>query len=231
MYNKTLTSPEGIYLFPALPIGMYRLTFSLARFRTAELRGIEVTVGHTTNADVTLQLGATSEQVLVEAPGETLNPTDTNSSTVIEKGLIDNLPLSGRRYTDFVLLTPNVTMDGQFGHLSFAGQQGGTLSGYANTSGGSSNANGSSAFTVDGANATSVYYGDARGFTRLPYLFGLQAVQELQVVPNAYNAAYGGAGAGFINTVTKAGGKVVVSLGFPQRDILSQHSGQTTIWY
>ena len=206
LHNKTLTNTEGIYLFPALPVGRYHLTFSLAGFRTAELRGVEVMVGHATNTDITLQVGSIRELVVVEAVGETLNPTDTNVSTVIEKSLIDNLPLSGRRYTDFVLLTPNVTMDGEFGHVSFAGQQGGTLSGYPNTSGGSSNANGSSAFTVDGTNATSVYYGDARGFTRIPYLFGLQAVQEFQVVPNAYNAAYGGAGAGFINTVTKSGG-------------------------
>ena len=205
LQTKTLTNAEGLYFFPALPVGSYQLTFSLAGFRTAELRGVKVSVGHTTNADLTLQVGSKSEFVVVEAVGETLNPTDTNVGTVVEKGLIDNLPLSGRRYTDFVLLTPNVTMDGEFGHVSFAGQQGGTLSGYSNTSGGSSNANGSSAFTVDGANATSVYYGDARGFTRIPYLFGLQAVQEFQVVPNAYNAAYGGAGAGFINTVTKSG--------------------------
>ena len=205
LQNKTLSNAEGIYLFPALPVGGYHLTFSFAGFRTAELRGVKVSVGHTTNADLTLQVGPRSELVVVEAVGETLNATDINVGTVVENGLIDTLPLSGRRYTDFVLLTPNVTMDGEFGHVSFAGQQGGTLSGYSNTSGGSSNANGSSAFTVDGANTTSVYYGDARGFTRIPYLFGLQAIQEFQVVPNAYNAAYGGAGAGFINTVTKSG--------------------------
>jgi len=202
---RTVSNNEGIYVFPALPVGMYRATLTQAGFRTAELRNLEVTVGHTTNADVVLQLGTASEQVVVEAAADTLNPTDVSVSTVVQQTLIESLPLSGRRYTDFVLLTPNVTMDGEFGHVSFAGQQGGTLSGYSNTAGGSSNANGSSAFTVDGANATSFYYGDARGFTRLPFLFGLQSVQEFQVVPNAYNSAYGGAGAGFINTVTKSG--------------------------
>ena len=42
LHNKTLTNAEGIYLFPALPVGRYHLTFSLAGFRTAELRGVEV---------------------------------------------------------------------------------------------------------------------------------------------------------------------------------------------
>lgn len=203
--TRTQSNGQGIYIFPSLPVGLYHATFTQQGFQTSELRGIEISVGHTTNADVVLQLGAASQQVSVEASTETLNPTDVNVSTVVQQTLIETLPLSGRRYTDFVLLTPNVTMDGEFGHVSFAGQQGGTLSGYSNTSGGSSNANGSAVFTVDGSNATSFYYGDARGFTRLPFLFGLQSVQEFQVVPNAYNAAYGGAGAGFINTVTKSG--------------------------
>lgn len=203
--TRTQSNSEGIYIFPSLPIGTYDATFTQQGFRTSELKGLDITVGHTTNADVVLQLGSASEQVSVEASAETLNPTDVNVSTVVQQHLIETLPLSGRRYTDFVLLTPNVTMDGEFGHVSFAGQQGGTLSGYSNTAGGSSNANGSAVFTVDGSNATSFYYGDARGFTRLPFLFGLQSVQEFQVVPNAYNAAYGGAGAGFINTVTKSG--------------------------
>jgi hypothetical protein len=205
---RTVSNAEGIYVFPVLAVGVYHATLNHSGFRTSELRNIEVAVGHTTNADVVLQLGSETERVEVEASSDTLNPTDVSVSTVVQQTLIEGLPLSGRRYTDFVLLTPNVTMDGQFGHVSFAGQQGGTLSGYSNTSGGSSNANGSSAFTVDGSNATSFYYGDARGFTRLPFLFGLQSVQEFQVVPNAYNSAYGGAGAGFINTVTKSGTNV-----------------------
>ncbi|MGH9726611.1 MAG: hypothetical protein ACRD41_16250, partial [Candidatus Acidiferrales bacterium] len=39
----------------------------------------------------------------------------------------------------------------------------------------------------------------------MPYVFGEQSIQEFQVTDNPYNAAYGGAGAGFVNTVTKSG--------------------------
>jgi hypothetical protein len=116
----------------------------------------------------------------------------------VNQNLIENLPLSGRRYTDFVLLTPNANADGDFGLVSMAGQQGGADSGYAN-------GNGSNSFTVDGASASSNYFGEARGRTRVPYVFGEQSIQEFQVTDNPYNAAYGGAGAGFVNTVTKSG--------------------------
>ena len=204
--STTKSNARGIYVFPELSVGTYHVQFSLEKFKVTQVADLKISVGQTTNADVIMQLGDLTENVFVTAEG-ILNPTDPNPSSVIEKSSIDNLPISGRRYTDFVLLTPNVTADGEFGHVSFAGQQGGTLSGYSNTAGSASNANGTTSFTVDGANATSFYYGDARGFTRIPYLFGLQSIQEFQVVPNVYNSAYGGAGAGFVNTITKTGTK------------------------
>jgi hypothetical protein len=205
IHLSATTNADGIFIFPALQVGTYHALLSLTGFKETEIQGLSVGVGHTTNAIATLQIGSTTEQVTVEASEADIDPTDTAVGTLVTKNTIDGLPLSGRRYTDLVLLTPNVTADGEFGHISFAGQSGGDLSGYNNTAGGASNANGSSAFTVDGADSTSYYYGDNRGFTRIPYVFGLQSVQEFQVQPNVYNAEYGGAGAGFINTVTKSG--------------------------
>lgn len=202
----TSTNDTGIYSFPTLKVGTYDVTLSSAGFKTAEIKGVIVGVGHTADAGASLAIGQVNETVVVESTSaSSLNPTDTTVGTLVEQNTIEGLPLSGRRYTDLVLLTPNVTADGEFGHISFAGQSGGDLSGYNNTAGGASNANGSTNFTVDGVDSTSYYYGDNRGFTRIPYIFGLQSIQEFQVQPNVYNAGYGGAGAGFINTVTKSG--------------------------
>ena len=200
------TNNAGSYTFPVLTIGTYDVTLSSSGFKTAVIKGLIVGVGHTTDADATLAIGEAADQVVVNAGDvSALNPTDTSVGTLVQLETIQGLPLSGRRYTDLVLLTPNVTADGEFGHISFAGQPGGQLSGYNNTAGGASNSNGTTAFTVDGADSTSYYYGDNRGFTRIPYVFGLQSIQEFQVQTNVYNAGYGGAGAGFINTVTKSG--------------------------
>lgn len=199
-------SSGGSYKFPVLAIGTYDLTVTADGFKTAQIKSLSVDVGHAVDIPVTLAVGSTSGTVVVDGgDASTLDASDTTVGTLVQQGTIQNLPLSGRRYTDFALLTPNVTTDGEFGHITFAGQPGGQLSGYNNTAGGASNNNGSSTFTVDGANATSYYYGDNRGFTRIPYIFGLQSIQEFQVQSGVYNAAYGGAGAGFINTVTKSG--------------------------
>src|SRR5208337_4766751 len=111
--------------------------------------------------------------------------------------LIEELPLNGRRYTDFAALTPNTSYDGDTGLVSIAGQQGGEDSGYAN-------GNGSNAFTVDGSNATSNYFDDIIGRYRIPYLYGEDAIEEFQVSVSPYSAIYGG-GAGFVNAVTRSG--------------------------
>jgi hypothetical protein len=85
-----------------------------------------------------------------------LRPEESSASTVLDRSLIAELPLNGRKYTDFAALTPNTSYDGDTGLVSVAGQQGGEDSGYAN-------GNGSNAFTVDGSNATSNYFADIIG--------------------------------------------------------------------
>ncbi len=200
------SNDAGIFSFPSLKAGAYDVSVASSGFKTVKLLGLVVGVGHTTDAEATLALGEATDTVTVTSDSaSSLNPSDTTVGTLVQHDTIEGLPLSGRRYTDLVLLTPNVTSDGQFGHISFAGQSGGDLSGYNNTAGGASNANGSTNFTVDGVDSTSYYYGDNRGFTRIPYVFGLQSIEEFQVQANVYDSSYGGAGAGFINTVTKSG--------------------------
>ncbi len=192
------TNTAGIYSFPSLPVGTYAVSFTQSGFKTSQIQDVTVQVGQTSAEDTVLSVGAINDKVTVTAETSLLQTSETSISNVVNQNLIENLPLSGRRYTDFVLLTPNANPDGDFGLVSIAGQQGGADSGYAN-------GNGSNSFTVDGANATSTFFGDARGRTRVPYVFGEQSIQEFQVANSPYSAVYGGAGTGFINTVTKSG--------------------------
>jgi len=190
------TNHAGLYRFPALMPGTYSVTASFKGFRDVQ-SVVQVLVGIATLQDVKLQVGASGNTVKVIGTAPLLRPTESSASTVLERSLIDGLPLSGRRYTDFTLLTPNTNPDGDTGLVSIAGQQGGEDSGYAN-------GNGSNAFTVDGSNATSNYFADIIGRYRIPYLYGENAIQEFQVAVSPYSAIYGG-GAAFINTVTRSG--------------------------
>jgi len=192
------TTDQGTFLFPALPVGQYLLTVQAAGFQVNEIREITVRVGEKLHIDTRLRPGIESSSIVVTAATPLFRSTESTLSTVIDRDALDGLPLSGRRYTDFALLTPNASPDGQTGLVSFAGEQGGEDSGYAN-------GNGANAFTLDGANATSTYFGNARGGERVPYIFGENAIEEFQIAVSPYVAAYGGAATGFLNTVTKSG--------------------------
>ena len=75
-----------------------------------------------------------------------------------------NLPINGRRWSNFALLTPTATLDGDFGLISFRG-----ISGLMNNS------------TVDGADNNQAFFSEERGRTRISYVISQAAVQEFQV--------------------------------------------------
>ncbi|HXW92220.1 MAG TPA: carboxypeptidase-like regulatory domain-containing protein, partial [Terriglobales bacterium] len=195
------TNRAGIYQFPALTPGTYSMSITASGkgFRDVQVL-VRVLVGNTTSQDVKLQAGASGDTIKVIATTPLLRPEDSSASTVIDRSLIEDLPLNGRKYTNFMMLTPNTSYDGDTGLVSVAGQQGGEDSGYAN-------GNGNTIFTVDGSNATNNYFSDIVGRNRIPYLFGEDSIQEFQVAVSPYTAIYGG-GAGYVNAITRSGSNV-----------------------
>ncbi len=191
------TNHDGLYRFPVVMPGTYSITASLKGFRDVQVL-VRVLVGNTTSQDIKLQVGSSADTVKVVGTTPLLRPEDSSASTVIDRSLIQDLPLNGRKYSNFMMLTPNTSYDGDTGLVSIAGQQGGEDSGYAN-------GNGSTYFSVDGSNATNNYFADIVGRNRIPYLFGEDSIQEFQVTVSPYTAIYGG-GAGFVNAITRSGG-------------------------
>jgi hypothetical protein len=194
--RKTMSGHSGLYQFPVLMPGTYSMTASLKGFREKNVL-VRISVGHTTSQDLTLEVATSQDIVNVDAKIALLRPEESSASSVVDRNLIDGLPLNGRKYTNFVTLTPNTSYDGDTGLVSIDGQQGGEDSGYAN-------GNGTTIFTVDGSNATNNYFSDIIGRYRIPYLYGENSIQEFQVAASAYSAVYGG-GSGFVNSVTRSG--------------------------
>ncbi len=198
--TSTVSDRSGLYEFSVLMPGTYSVRVSAQGFRDVEAL-VRVQVGNTTVQDLRLAAGGSGEIVKVTGTTPLLRPMEASASTVLERSLVDELPLNGRKYTQFVALTANTSYDGDTGMVSLAGQQGGEDTGYAN-------GNGSNAFTVDGTNATSNYFADVVGRYRIPYLYGEDSIEEFQVAVSPYSALYGG-GAGFVNAVTRSGGNEV----------------------
>jgi hypothetical protein len=186
----TATSgPEGLFRFPVLPVGSYELEARQKGFATLILNEVMVSVGARVNLTLSLQIAAREEAIVVGGETPLVETTRSQVSSVVGAQLIGNLPVNGRDFLDFVLLTPGVTRDA-FGGLSFAGQRK------------------MNSLLVDGADNNNTFFGEALGsvgFRTTPYQFSQSSVAEFQVNTNAYSAELGRAGAGVINAVTKSG--------------------------
>jgi outer membrane receptor protein involved in Fe transport len=186
------TSSAGLYSFSALAAGTYDVTVEAPGFKQAKFAAVPVAVGAVVTLDAHLQVGGTQEIIDVSADAPVVETTRTQTSTVVNQKAISDLPINGRNFLDFAVLTPGVVRDpSRGGDLSFGGQRG-----TANS------------LTVDGSDANNVFFGQSSGRSgtgRSPYSFSQDAVQEFQVSANGYAAEVGRAGGGVINVITKSG--------------------------
>lgn len=192
------TNSSGLFTFAGVPSGLYVLEATAAGFKSIRMTEVAASVGTTTTLNLKMDIGDVRQEIVVTAQESVLNTTDSFVSNIVSDKIIQNLPTLRRQYTDFALLSPSVSVDGQFGSVSFSGAPGGSTGNYGRL-------NAANAFSVDGGNSTSRYLGAERMETRKPYLFGSESVQEFQVSQSPYSPAYGGGIAGYVNTVTKSG--------------------------
>jgi hypothetical protein len=179
---------SGHFLFPFLPPGTYHVSFEKSGFKTTQIDKVTVAVGTTSSLRPELSIGSTDTKVVVTADAPLVDTTQSSDSSVIGQGAIANLPLNGRDFTDFVLLTPGATTDGEFGMVSFNG-----VAGNFNN------------YTVDGGNNNNAFFAQQIGRGTIPFQFSEDIVQEFQVNTAGYEAEFGQSGGGMVNTVTKSG--------------------------
>ena len=150
-----------------------------------------VTVGQTVTLRIQMAVSGVAETVNVSGGTPIIETSRSQVSSTITETAVQNLPVNGRNFIDFALLTPGVTRDVRTGDISFAGQRG-TLN----------------SLVVDGADNNNTFFGQTVGRTgsgRAPYQFSQDAVKEFQVNSNSFSAEYGRAGGAVINVVTKSG--------------------------
>jgi hypothetical protein len=196
LVRQVKSGAAGQFLAPVLPTGTYRLRVAKMGFSTLQQDGIAVDVGATANIVCTLKVGDVSETVVVKATAA-INPTETDISSLVDASEIRDLPINGRRYYDFALLTPGVTRDGILGLLSFRG-----------TSGNFDN------YMVEGNDDNQAYFSENRGRYRTPSTVSANAVEEFQVGQGAYLAEFGRATGGSVNMVLRSGTNLFHADGF-----------------
>lgn len=183
------TNPDGDYMVTPLPPGRYRLRVSAPGFAEAVHPGLALAVRQTATLNLRLQVGPRTEQLTVTVPPSQLALDNAEISSLVAELSVRSLPINGRRWEDFALLTPAVSEDGGFGLVSFRG-----LSGLYNNT------------LVDGADNNQAFFSESRGRTRPPYIFSSASIKEFQVITQNYSAEFGRAAGGVVNAVTRSGG-------------------------
>src|SRR5467141_1442199 len=186
------TSKADEYTIPAIPAGDYAVAVVFTGFGK-QTKNITLQVGQSAALDFALSPGEVAQKVEVEATSELAEPTRTQVSTVITERQIVNLPVNGREFIDFALLSPAVAIgDTTSGStdvivepvtkLSFAGQNI-----HYNF------------IAVDGADDISTASGIQRGTPPQ------ESVQEFRVINTDYSVEFGRASAGIVNIITRGG--------------------------
>jgi len=106
---KTPTNSDGIYTFPSLQPGPYRIQVTQAGFKTATTE-LTVTVAQTVNIDLALEVGRNTETINVESTGMAdLEINDATISYTVNTRQVSDLPLNGRNPYGLAALSPGIT--------------------------------------------------------------------------------------------------------------------------
>ncbi|HVN80892.1 MAG TPA: carboxypeptidase regulatory-like domain-containing protein [Terriglobia bacterium] len=191
--NSTQTNAQGVYSFPALPVGHYSVQIQATGFSEYRQTGLVLDVNSALRVDATLQVGEMTEHIEVSSSAVQVATESTQMGEVIGGQEMVSLPLDGRDYTELMALQPGVVPYSTTSINWYSpGISGGTLS----VSGGRENANG---FMVNGGNVQEAMQ---NGASVIP---NLDSIAEFRILTNNFDAEYGHYSGGVVNVVTKSG--------------------------
>ena len=192
--RDTLTDPEGRFRFPYLRVGRYDVVVHLAGFTDAT-QTVNVTVGSAFELPLRLGLAGLETSVDVTSNVAVLESARSQIAGTVPVEEVRAMPMNGRNFLDLALLVPGVSPTNTGSTQLFAETS--AVPGQGISIG--SQRNFSNSFIVDGLSAND----DAAGLSGIPY--GVDAVEQFQVVTSGGQAELGRALGGYISVVTKSG--------------------------
>jgi hypothetical protein len=192
--QEVLTNDSGRYSVTSLKPGAYSVAVAHPGFKMYLNSGVTLQVNQTARLDITMSLGAVTEQVNVTAEAPLLQTETSDRGEVIDERKIVELPLNGRDYNQLATLAPGVLLPSpRLRSIDFKG---------------AFNVNGNrafqNAFRLDGVDNTS-YSNSYRGGNMQVIQPQIDALQEFKVQTNAYQAEFGRSAGALINAVIKSG--------------------------
>ena len=187
-----ITNEEGLFRFPALPVGRYEITVNMQGFKKSVVSNLELNVDGRVEQTMVLEIGQVSDLVTVEANTVAVNTVTPDLGAVVNEQMVKELPLNGRNFVQLAGIHAGVVPDNH--SRSTAGSIN-RRSGIAVAISGSRPS--STAFIFDGIPFKEHFYG-APGS-----LQPIDSIQEFKVQKGFFTGRYDSAGV--INLVTKSG--------------------------
>ncbi|HEY4045296.1 MAG TPA: carboxypeptidase-like regulatory domain-containing protein, partial [Acidobacteriaceae bacterium] len=196
-----VTDNAGRYSAPSVQVGSYSVSVAKDGFASQQKTGITLTVGQSTNVDVSLAPGAVQQAVTVQEVSSSVNLGTQEVSGLVDQRQVKQLPLNGRSYDGLMLLNPAT--------VNYTNQRSGSI--------GTSNSSVGNMFVVSGHRPqdnlfllNGIEYTGASLINITPggtsgQLLGVDAVREFNVVSDAYGAEYGKRTGAQISIVTASG--------------------------
>ena len=186
---------SGEYVRPALKAGIYSVTAEAQGFRRVEQDNVEVTAGDRIGVNLTLPVGQITESIEVSAAAPLLQTENTSQGADLNTSEVNQLPMGGQRVFAYLArLSPGVLVaepgarDAQNGGFSANGVR----------------STGENNFLLNGVDNN---VNDIDFINQTSYVIGpsLDAIGEMRILTNGYNAEYGRAAGGVIDVTLKSG--------------------------
>lgn len=195
LQRETTTNDAGVYRFDAVELGTYSMQVQAAGFRSSDTTGVQIEAAHTTDINVSLTVGATSDTVTVEASAfeVQLQTSEQVRGANFSDHTVENLPITGLDSLTITQILPgvvtanrgpgnNINEDGTFA-FSVNGQR----------------PRGNN-FMIDGVENNDISIAGPAYTITNP-----DAVEEVNVQTSNFSAEFGRAGGAVINQITKSG--------------------------
>jgi len=208
------TNTSGLYAFPSVRPGRYRMEVTAAGFKVVNVTGLTVNVQDHIEQNFRLAVGSVSESVTVEGGAPQVDTESAAVSTVVDRNFAENLPMNGRSFQSLIELTPGVVLtpgnvsDG--GQFSVDGQR--PSSNYWMVDGVSANIG-----VGTGGNPGNGFGGTLGSFSVLGgtnSLVSVDALQEFRIQTSTYAPEFGRTPGGQISILTRSGNNQFHGTGF-----------------
>ena len=200
---RATTNEAGLYSFPVLPIGTYKLTVAPAGFKEEVRDKLELRLGDRVEQDFTMQIGAVNEVITVSAGTELLQTSPVDKGQVVGEENVHDLPSVARNPFLLGIEAAGVMFDIGSNQLSRSARPFDAGNNVAESMSINGGLTGASDLLLDGIPNTGVETGSSA--TNQAFVPPPEAVQEFKMQSSNYDAQYGRTAGGTMTVSIKNG--------------------------